>query len=84
MIAEALALPGDHGRRLNKDQGVPPSGPVTREPRPEDAVRGANLQSPHQSLVDRQLMSQSDDLGLQRESRPEQHANRAQERIDHG
>jgi hypothetical protein len=71
VIAEAPALSGDHGRGLNKDQGLPPSRPVTQEPRPEEAVRGANLRPPHRSAVDGQLMSQSDDLDLQRESRPE-------------
>jgi hypothetical protein len=65
VIAKAFALPSDHGRGLNEDQSLSPGGPVARQPRPEDAVCRTKKRPSHGSLVDRQLMSQSDDFDLQ-------------------
>src|SRR5438128_2870263 len=65
VITKAFALPSDHGRGLNEDQSLPPGGPVTRQPRPEDTVGRTNMRPSHGSLIDRQLMSQGDDLDLQ-------------------
>jgi hypothetical protein len=38
VILEAFPVPSDHGRRLDNDEVVSPSGPGAGEPEPEDTV----------------------------------------------
>ena len=65
MLAEFLLSPGDDGSRLDEDQSLTPSGPVSREPRPEDAIGRPDARTPDASLIDRQLMSEGEDFELQ-------------------
>ena len=65
MVAKALALPSDHCSRLNKDQRMSPTRPVTREPGPEQAVCGLNPGTLGRPMIDSDLMSQRNDLKLQ-------------------
>src|SRR5207253_2519215 len=62
VITKAFALPRNGGLRPNEDQRFPPPCPATRQPGPKDATFGSNARSLDRSLVDRQLMSQSDVL----------------------
>jgi hypothetical protein len=56
--------PGDHGVRLHDDEGPAPSGPNPREPGPEDAIGRQDAKSPGCSLVDTELVTKRQDLGL--------------------
>jgi hypothetical protein len=64
MVSEAFLLPGDHGPRLDEDEGLAPPGPGSREPGPEDAVGRSEVRSSLRSLVDRELVPQRKDFEL--------------------
>ena len=72
MIPKPLTLPRGHGSRPDEHQGVAPAAPEARYPTPEYTVAWVNAWPPGRSPIDRQLMSQCDDLDLQGQARAEQ------------
>jgi len=84
MIAKALTLSGNHGPGLDKDQGRPPPRPAARNPGPKYTVSVTNAWALGCSLIHRKLMSQCDDLELQREPWPEHSGHKCWQRTDNG
>ena len=68
VIPEATPLPCDHGPRFDDDKGILPSGPDSREPRPEDSVGRPETGTDRAALADGELMAEGEDLDLQRSS----------------
>jgi hypothetical protein len=64
---EALTVPAEDGLRLDEDESSTPSGPATREPRPQESIRAAKLDSPSRELAleDEELMAEREHLGLE-------------------
>lgn len=60
------------------------TGPMAPQPSPENTVGRTKRRPSRAALVDRQLMSPSDELDLQRDAGSKQCAKRAQECTDHG
>jgi hypothetical protein len=67
--AEALALPGDDRFRFDNDESRAPLGPEAQEPNPEESVPCTKFGPIGDgTFQDDDLMSQSEDLGLEREA----------------
>ncbi len=84
MITKTLTLPGNHGPGLNKDQGISPPPPAAHDPGPEHSVSGANPRALDCALIHSELMSQRDDLKLQRAPRPKHAGEKRQYRTHNG
>jgi len=65
VVPESLPPPCDHRLGLDEDECVPPAGPDSGEPGPEDPVSWQDAWSPGSSFVDGELMPQGEDLHLQ-------------------
>lgn len=67
-------MPAEDGLRLHQDEGLAPSGPGSREPDPEDAIRGPKRNSPPSALAieDEQLVAKVRYLGLKGSPGPEE------------
>jgi CRP-like cAMP-binding protein len=59
ILAEATPLPPQDGVGGNDDEGLPPPGPDPGQPDPEKAVRWTKLRPGRRSLVDGELVAQS-------------------------
>lgn len=80
MVAEPPALPGDHCTRLDEEKNVPPAGPGSGQPRPEQAIGDLDARSRGTPLEDGELVAQRKDLQLQGGSRPDTGTERSKER----
>ncbi len=58
VLAEAAPLPPQDGVGGDDHQGLPPPGPDSSQPDPEEAIRRAQLGSGRRSFVHRQLLPQ--------------------------
>jgi hypothetical protein len=83
MIAKALTLPSDDGRRLNEDKHLLPFCPATRQPGPNDPVFGPNDRSLNSTLINPELMPQGDVLGEYGKPGLEQRREHACKRVGH-
>jgi hypothetical protein len=72
VLAELPATPRDHGPWLDEHERLPPAGPDSRQPGPQDPVAGAKSRPLGRALVDGELMPQGHDLELHRESGSEE------------
>jgi len=79
MFLELAPTPRDDCSRLHDHQGFTPAGPDPGQPSPENAVRGSDPRALRRSLVDGELMAESQDLGLQGEPRPKRREKGRQE-----
>src|SRR5262249_44720409 len=61
---QAPAVPGDHGGRLNQNQGRLPVTPQPAEPDPEVAIRGGQLGLLDRAPEDTELVTEGEDLQL--------------------
>ena len=66
---ESLTMPGDDGFRFNNDKGRAPLWPIAKEPNPEESIPGSEFWAMGGTLQDDDLVSQSENLGLERETR---------------
>ena len=62
MAAKAAALPAQHGRGSDDDEGLLPGGPHPGQPDPQEAVAPSKSQPLRRSLVDGQLLPQGEVL----------------------
>src|SRR5207249_7066112 len=62
VAAKAAALPAQHGRRSDDDEGLPPGGPQPGQPDPQDAIAPSKSRPIRRSLVDGQLLPQGEVL----------------------
>jgi hypothetical protein len=62
-------MPSDDSFRFNDDKGRTPLWPIAMEPNPEESVPRSKFWAIGGTLQDDDLMAQSDDLGLERETR---------------
>jgi len=58
VLTEATTLPPQYGVGRHDDQGLPPAGPDSSQPDPEEAIRRAQLGSGRRSFVHSQLLPQ--------------------------
>ena len=58
VLAEASALPSQDGVGRHDDQSLPPAGPDSGQPDPEQAIHRAELRPGRRSLVDGELLAQ--------------------------
>jgi hypothetical protein len=63
-------MPSDDRLRFDNDEGRAPLGPEAQEPDPEESVPGSNFgPAGNGTSQDDDLMSQGEDLGLERKAR---------------
>ena len=62
MAAKAAALPAQHGRRSDDDEGLPPGRPHLGQPDPKKAIAPLKSGPVRRPLVDGQLLSQGEVL----------------------
>ena len=62
---EGLAMPRDHGLRLDDDEGGSPLRPDATEPYPEEPICRRQLRSLHRAIHNAQLVTERQDLELQ-------------------
>ena len=62
MAAKAAALPAQHGRWSDDDEGLPPGGPHPGQPDPQEAIAPSKSRPIRRSLVDGQLLPQGEVL----------------------
>ena len=62
VAAKTAALPAQHGRGSDDDEGLPPGGPHPGQPDPQEAVAPSQSQPIRRSLVDGQLLPQGEVL----------------------
>ena len=67
--SKSLAMPSDDGFRFNNDKGRAPLWPIAKEPNPEESIPGSEFWAMGGTLQDDDLVSQSENLGLERETR---------------
>ena len=67
--SECLAVPSDDSFRFNNDKGRTPLRPITKEPNPKESVPRPKYWATSGTLQDDDLVSQSEDFGLERETR---------------
>jgi len=67
--AESPAMPGYDGFWFNNDKGRAPLWPKAKEHNPEESVTRSKFWAIGGTLQDDDLVSQSEDLGLERETR---------------
>jgi hypothetical protein len=67
--AESLAMPGNDGFRFNNDESRTPLGPDSQEPNPEKPVSRSRFWATDRTFKDDDLVSESGDFGLERETR---------------
>ena len=67
--SESLAMPSDDGFRFNNDESRSPHRPEAKEPDPEESVPRSKFWAIDRSFQDDDLVSESEDLGLEREVR---------------
>ena len=65
---EALAMPTDHRRRLDKDGTRLPIRPDRRQPVPQESIRSRQLRTLHRALQNTELMTEGQNLKLKRRS----------------
>ena len=58
VLAEATPLPSQDGVRRHDDQSLPPAGPDSGQPDPQEAIHRAQSGPGHRSLVDGELLAQ--------------------------
>ena len=58
VLAEASALPSQDGVGRHDDESLPPAGPDSGQPDPEEAIDRAEPRPGHRSLVDGELLAQ--------------------------
>ena len=61
-MAKAAALPAQHGRRSDDDEGLPPGGPHPGQPDPQEAIAPVKSRPVHRPLVDGELLEQGEVL----------------------
>ena len=84
MIADSFTLPGNHCPRLDNNQGIPPSTPTAREPRPKNTVSSDDLRALGRSLIHGKLRSKCHNLELQGKPRADHSSQELQQRVDSG
>jgi len=62
VAAKAAALPAQHGRGSDDDEGLPPGGPHLGQPDPQEAIVPSKSRPIRRSLVDGQLLPQGEVL----------------------
>jgi hypothetical protein len=62
VAAKAAALPAQHGRRSDDDEGLSPGGPHLGQPGPQEAIAPSKSRPIRRSLVDGQLLPQGEVL----------------------
>jgi hypothetical protein len=67
--SESLAMPGDNGFRFNNNESRAPLGPEAKEPNPDESVPRSESGTVGGTFQDDDLMSQSEDFGLERKAR---------------
>jgi hypothetical protein len=60
VAAKAAALPAQHGRRSDDDEGLPPGGPHPGQPDPQEAIALSKSRPIRRSLIDGQLLPQGE------------------------
>ena len=78
--AVPVSVPAQDRRGLDDDERLAPTRPVALEPDPEQAVRPRELRSTPFALVDRELMSERDDLDEQVRPGSSGHADSGEDR----
>ena len=58
ILAEAAALPPQDGVGRQDDQSLPPAGPDSGQPDPQQAIHRTELRPSHRSLVHGELVAQ--------------------------
>ena len=82
--AERAAVPGDHGVRLDENQGVLPAAPVTEDEGPESAVPARERQSiGTRSFQHTELVTESENLGGEGGPRGNEGNQRTENESDH-
>ena len=66
---ESFTMPGDDCFRFNNDESRSPHRPEAKEPDPEESVPRSKFWAIDRSFQDDDLVSESEDLGLEREAR---------------
>ena len=84
MVTKSPPLPGDYRSRLNDDEGVLPPIPDARDPRPDQAVGGSQARAMRLPLVDGELVTQGQDLHLERGSGSEEGGEERSEGSENG
>ena len=59
VLAEAAGLRSQDGVRRDDDQRLPPAGPDSGQAGPQEAISRAESRSGHRSLIDGELLAQS-------------------------
>jgi hypothetical protein len=67
--SESLAMPGNDGIRFNNDESRAPLGPKAQEPNPKESVPRSKFWAVRGTFQDDDLVSESQDFGLERETR---------------
>ena len=62
-------MPGDDRFRFDNDESRAPLGPVAQEPNPEEPVPRSKFWAMDGTFQDDDLVSESEDFGLKRETR---------------
>jgi len=62
VLAEATPLPPQDGVGSHHHEGLPPAGPDSGQPDPEQPIRCAEFRPGHRSLVDGELLAQGEVL----------------------
>jgi hypothetical protein len=87
VLAEATLLPPQDSVRRHDDERLPPAGPDTRQPDPQQAIRGAELRSADRPPVDGELLAQgqvrADEVLANDRCRMEASAQRSKRRLSH-
>src|SRR3954470_22175428 len=63
---KALAMPGNHSGCFDDEDTAPPFAPDGRKPDPQNPISSGQFRPLHRALQDTKLMSQSEDLNLER------------------
>jgi hypothetical protein len=71
VVPKAGALPGEDGRRLNEDQNLPPAGPASGHPGPQNSIATLYASPSDRPVIERQLVSQRQNLHLEGQARAE-------------
>jgi hypothetical protein len=72
VVAEAGALPGEHGRRLDENQDFPPAGQASGQPGPQKSIAGPYARPSDRPVIERQLVSQRQNLQLEGQAQAEE------------
>jgi len=67
--AESFAMPGEYSFGLDNNEGRAPLRPKSKKPDPEESVPRSNFGAIGGTLQDDDLVSQSEDFGLENETR---------------